>query len=152
MKKRILPILESQRLVKREWHLAQPGTPLARHGTRKHSMFALVEDGKAAERWEKVSAEDVGPYALAELGLQVKAEERAAAQAAKEARHDAGEPRTERDIWAWSDRPKGRTTNLERLHLNVRRKRARDGKEERAAQLEAEREEARLAAAEAVSK
>lgn len=115
-------------------------------------MFALVEDGKAAERWEKVSAEDVGPYALAELGLQVKAEERAAAQAAKEARHDAGEPRTERDIWAWSDRPKGRTTNLERLHLNVRRKRARDGKEERAAQLEAEREEARLAAAEAVSK
>lgn len=154
LKKRVMPILESQGLVKKEWHTAEPGTLMFKAGKedRKHCLFALREEGTAKSRWERIMADGAGSREWREMGAEVRAEQRQAAEEEKEARHAAGEPRTEREIWAWKDRPKGRTTNLERVHLNSRRRKARDVKEELAATVAAERLAARQAAEEALRK
>lgn len=152
MKKRILTILDAQHLVKKEWHQALPGTALYKQVKLKpQSMFALNEDASAEKRWEALTQPNLRPSQIKHIGLGFAEERRQASKAKKERLQDAGVlPRTEREIWAWAERPKGRTTNLERLHLNSRRRKARDGKEERAAALEDEREAARRAAAEVV--
>ncbi|BEI85460.1 hypothetical protein CcaverHIS002_0508610 [Cutaneotrichosporon cavernicola] len=144
LKNRIIPVLESQRLVRKAWLDATPGTSLARmsHHQRKHAMWVIQEEGKLAARWEAITDPALDQAGLRRLGGQERLSREAAARSRRETAFTTGrEERTERDIMAWADRPAGFTTNLERKHLNTRRNRARPVKEARVAERAAMRAE-----------
>ncbi|CAK9781094.1 hypothetical protein CC85DRAFT_282545 [Cutaneotrichosporon oleaginosum] len=132
LKKRIIPVLESQNLVRKAWLDAVPGSSLAKmsHHQRKHAMWVIQEEGKLAERWDAITDPSLTLPTLRRLGAEERAAKAEAAVKRREAAFNSGrEERTERDIMAWADRPVGFTTSLERKHLNTRRARARPIKE-----------------------
>ncbi|KAL1411481.1 hypothetical protein Q8F55_002442 [Vanrija albida] len=147
LKKHILPVLASQGLVAKDWRVAAPGSALERvshpHTDRIHAMWVLQTEGDAQRRWDALTSGTVTRRLLSEAGLEVALEAKAAKKAAREAAFARGEAeRTDKEVMAWEGRPKGFTVRAERLHLNRRRQRRRDFKEEHAASRAAERDAA----------
>lgn len=145
LKKRILPVLASQRLITQQWLNPEPGSSLAKasHHERKHAMWVLQDKPSLEERWARVTDPNVDVRTMMEVGGEVGREIEAKRVAAKESAFRSGKvERKEREILLWKDRPAGFTTSLERKHLNTRRARRRTFKEELAAERLAEREEA----------
>ncbi|GMK55277.1 hypothetical protein CspeluHIS016_0203330 [Cutaneotrichosporon spelunceum] len=144
LKNRIIPVLESQKLVRKAWLDAVPGSSLARmsHHQRKHAMWVIQEDGNLAQRWDMITDPAMDQETLRRLGGQERLSREAAQRARREKAFASGrEERTDRDIMAWADRPAGFTTSLERKHLNTRRDRARPAKEAHVAERAAMRAE-----------
>ncbi|WOO81110.1 uncharacterized protein LOC62_03G004640 [Vanrija pseudolonga] len=144
LKKHILPVLASQKLIAKEWRHAEPGSALEHahrpHTDRKHSMWVLQDDGKSAARWSNLTSGTVTRRILSQQGHEVQLEAKAAAEAARQAKFASGEEqRSDKDVIAWDARPKGFTVTAERLHLNRRRARRREFKEEHAARKAEER-------------
>lgn len=130
-------MLESQKLVRKAWLDAVPGSSLARmsHHQRKHAMWVIQEDGEMAERWAALTDPSLTLPTLRRLGGEERRSKEAAAAARRETAFKTGRvERTERDTMAWADRPAGFTTSLERKHLNTRRARARPVKEAQVAE------------------
>lgn len=156
LKKRILRMLESQKLITKRWLPADAGSILIRGTSNTDKLWAkweVVDDAITKPMWDRLILSPVDERVLSELGAEVARARAAERRAERDALFAAGkETRTERDIWEWDGRPKGITTPLERTHLNKRRSRARPAKEERRAAYEAEREEAEQAARAAVAK
>ncbi|TXT08959.1 hypothetical protein VHUM_02433 [Vanrija humicola] len=157
LKKHILPVLASQKLIAKEWRKAAPGSALERahhpHTERKHAMWVLQDGGVAGTRWDNLTSGTVTARLLQRQGHEVVLEAAAQKAAEREARFESGEEtRSDKDVMAWADRPKGFTVTAERLHLNRRRARRRDFKEVHAAAKAAERAETEALTRELVEK
>lgn len=109
------------------------------------------ENGPAL--WHLFTSRDLSAAELAAEGL-ARERERADAEQARRMAQYASESaqRYKSDTWAWAVRPEGITTNLERLHLNRRRKANRTDKELARVEHENERAEAKRLAQEMLAK
>jgi hypothetical protein len=149
-----MPTLASLGLITKSWTKPTADTDLARHfgPERLHVMWELAPSTPATEaRWAELTKEGVNGGTMAAIAREKRSTDDAAALEEKYAKFARGElVPTAREMAAWPGRPAGFTTHLERLHLNTRRKRARDGKEVRRAELVAEQKAAADAAKEAL--
>ncbi|KAK8864550.1 hypothetical protein IAR55_001800 [Kwoniella newhampshirensis] len=148
LKHRVLPILQSQDLIRKSVH-----HPSASTSTPSSSANATAQTSKSKptfrwtltppsstpsslstpawslpHHWDRILAGETPGKLHAELSQnkmarQVEEKERGFASGKLR--------RTEREMWAWEGRAEGLTTRLERLHLNKRRANARPAKERR---------------------
>lgn len=132
LKNQILAVLTSQDLIrkrvtpadgkvqKHQFHLN------LENPTLPPSLSTSIPTWDTHAHWSRILSGE-RPSALAHEYAKYKS---SISSVKRDSRFDTGKVlRSERDVWAWSGRQEGLTTVLERDHLNVRRARARPGKE-----------------------
>ncbi|WWD17134.1 hypothetical protein CI109_101571 [Kwoniella shandongensis] len=146
LKHRVLPILQSQDLIRKSVHHTSPITSTSSSSTQSPPVKS-----KPSFRWTLVSSPTTPSnlttpaWSLPEhwnrllsgetpgrLHAELTANKSSRKSEEKERAFDSGKlRRNEREIWGWEGREEGLTTRLERLHLNKRRGGKRPEKERR---------------------
>lgn len=158
LKTRILPVLESMQLIKKEWQQPSESSVLS-HLKHKQCMWRLSPEGNnaanTAKYWDKLTSPDLTENDLARMGFAAKPQpawvlaqlrEKQGLRSKEEKIADKDARRDKKGKLSGEERQR----DLTRTHLNTRRRNGREVKEQRYAEEMSLRREAKAAAEEAV--